>query len=224
MKKKVFIYIILTAAAADLFSILRITDTTYQNEDINLFQNPFNVLIFYFGLIIIQTLVNYNSQFCIIRFGKESSHQIYSIIRLMRTSCIYLILYITMNTATIALFKLLSFTERPLTFVINGYFIYLSTMLLNIAAITLFTVFSAAHIRRSVTRIILLSVIGSSLMMCYAAPHTVAKICIFYFCVYPLLDTASILSFALIYLICFSLIFGINLLPKKELILMKGVK
>ncbi len=187
---------------------------SYNNTPIAIYQQPFNVAVFYMMYYVIQTDLYYEHSMFDIRCKTVFRAKLYCLSKMELFSTLYMLIYLL---ASCVVSFLLSSDNLTLCFSPFSAVSWLISTVLNLAIINILSVNLNYLIKKNAIIIIEIAIILGGLAMCFSAPDLVPYICIWFYGVYPKPAISPIISL-LVYVIWAVIALLAGFIPIKEIL------
>lgn len=187
---------------------------SYNNTPIAIYQQPFNVAVFYMVYYVIQAEFYYEHSMFDIRCKSVIRAKLYCLSQMERFSMLYMMIYFL--TSCVVSF-LLSSDNLALCFGTFSAVNWLISTALNLAILNILSVNLNCLTKKNIIIIIEIAIILGGLAMCFSAPNLVPYTCIWFYGVYPKPAISPIISL-LVYMIWTGAALLIGFIPIKEIL------
>lgn len=187
---------------------------SYNNTPAAIYQQPFNVALFYLMYFAIQTDFFYEHSMFDIRCKTIFRAKLLCFSRTELFSLLYILVYFI---ASCAVSLLISPDNAALCFSPISLGIWLTSSVINLSILNILSVNLNYPIKKSAIILIEITVILSGLAMCFAAPNLVPFICVWFHGVYPKPVISPAVSL-FVYLIWGGIALLVGFIPIKEVL------
>lgn len=195
-------------------SCLIVPRGSYNNTPVAIYQQPFNVAVFYLMYFAIQTDFFYEHSMFDIRCKTIFRAKLLCI---SRTELFYLLYILVYFLLSCAVSLMISPDNTALCFSPFSIAIWLTSSVVNLSILNILSVNLNYLIKKSAIILIEIMIILSGLAMCFAAPNLVPFICVWFYGVYPKPVISPAISL-LVYLIWGGIALLAGLIPIKEVL------
>ncbi len=196
------------------FTCLIVPKGSYNNTPIAIYQQPFNVAVFYMMYYVIQTDFYYEHSMSDIRCKTVFRAKLYCLSQMERFSMLYMLIYFS---ASCLVSFLLSSDNLALCFSPFSAVSWLISTALNLSVLNILSVNLNYLTKKNAIIIIEIAIILGGLAMCFSAPELVPYICIWFYGVYPKPAISPIISF-FVYVIWAGIALLAGFIPIKEIL------
>ena len=211
--KKNLVKALLLGAAAGFLCIIA-PNGSYNNTPVAIYQNPFNITVFYLIFFAIQADHIYEHAIYDIRFKTTAAAKLHILWMMIKSEFIYVMAYFICSCV-------LSYAMSPesaaLFFEPFRCMLFLVTALSNSAILNILFVNINYLARKNTVFFMEAVIILSGLALCFSAPSVVPYICIWYYGVYPKLTVSPILS-VFVYSVWTGAALLIGFIPRKDIL------
>lgn len=187
---------------------------SYNNTPVAIYQQPFNVAVFYLMYFAIQMDFFYEHSMFDIRCKTIFRAKLLCISRTELFSLLYIIVYFL---ASCAVSLLISPDNTALCFSPFSIVIWLTSSVVNLSILNILSVNLNYLIKKSAIILVEITIILSGLAMCFAAPNLVPFICVWFYGVYPKPVISPAVSL-FVYLIWGGIALLVGFIPIKEVL------
>lgn len=180
MRKSLVKTIIVGAIAG--ISCLIVPRGSYNSTPVAIYQQPFNVAVFYLMYFAIQTDFFYEHSMFDIRCKTIFRAKLICFSRTELFSLLYILVYFI---ASCSVSLLISQDNTALCFSPFSLVIWLTSSVINLSILNILSVNLNYLIKKSAIILVEITIILSGLAMCFAAPNLVPFICVWFYGVYP---------------------------------------
>lgn len=195
-------------------SCLIVPRGSYNNTPAAIYQQPFNIAVFYLMYFAIQTDFFYEHSMFDIRCKTIFRAKLLCFSRTELFSLLYFLVYFI---ASSAVSLLISPNNAALCFSPFSLVIWLTSSVINLSILNILSVNLNYLIKKSTIILVEITVILSGLAMCFAAPNLVPFICVWFYGVYPKPVISPAVSL-FVYLIWGGIALLFGLIPIKEVL------
>lgn len=193
-------------------SCLIVPTGSYNNTPVAIYQQPFNIAVFYLMYFAIQTDFFYEHSMFDIRCKTIFRAKLLCISRTELFSLLYILVYYFVSCAVSLL---ISPDNSALCFSPFSLVIWLTSSVINLSILNILSVNLNYLIKKSAIILIEIMIILSGLAMCFAAPNLVPFICVWFYGVYPEPVISPAVSL-FVYLIWGGIALLVGLIPIKD--------
>lgn len=161
---------------------LIIPQGSYNSTPIAIYQQPFNIAVFYLMYFVIQADFFYEHSMFDIRCKTIIRAKVLCVSRAELFSLLYIFLYYFMSCAVSVL---ISLDNAELCFSSFSIIIWLTSSVANLSIFNILSVNLNYLIKKEAIILIEITIILCGLAMCFAAPNLVPFICVWFYGVYP---------------------------------------
>ncbi len=195
-------------------SCLIVPRGSYNSTPIAIYQQPFNVAVFYLFYFVVQADFYYEHSMFDIRCKTIVRAKLRCLLRMECFSTLYMLFYFLVSCVVSFLLSMdnLTLCFRPFSTV--SWFV---ASFVNLAVLNLLSVNLNYLIKKNAIIITEIAIILGGLAMCFSAPNLVPYICIWFYGVYPEPVISPILSI-LVYAIWIGIALLVGFIPIKEIL------
>lgn len=210
--RKSLVKTILVGALAGIACIIA-PKGSYNNVPIAIYQQSFNMAVFYLMYFVIQTDFYFDHSMFDIRCETVFRAKLYCLSRIEPLSMLYIPVYF-LTSCTVSL----AFSPDNLALCFSPFSAasWLISSALNLSILNVLSVNLNYLIKKSAIILIETAIILGGLAMCFAAPNVVPYICVWFYGVYPE-PVISPLITLIVYLIWTGLALLVGFIPIKEI-------
>ncbi len=187
---------------------------SYNNTPIAIYQQPFNVAVFYMMYYVIQTDLYYEHLMFDIRCKTVFRAKLYCLSKMECFSILYMLIYFS---SSCGISFLLSPDNLALCFSPFSAVSWMISTVLNLSVLNILSVNLNYLTKKNAIIIIEIAIILGGLAMCFSAPNLVPYICIWFYGVYPKPVISPITSL-FVYVIWAGTALLVGFIPIKEIL------
>lgn len=210
--KKSILKSIICAVIAGLLCLL-VPNGSYNGSRIAIYQQPFNILVFYIFYFVLQSDFHYEHSMFDVRCSTIFKSKLIRFRKMVVPSVIFIAVYLLSS------FVISHFLSGDDEYFFNSFSLlsWLITMLLNITLLNIFSVNMDFAVKKNTIVALESLVVLGGLALCFSASEVVPYVCIWFYGVYPKPVIPSVLAVC-VYSVWFGIVVLCSLFNSKDIL------